>query len=210
MNLKDKLKDITSENKSTWLEDAEKNVANQGARKNARRVALRVLHILKERGMTQQALADKMDVSRQQVTKIIKGKENFTFETIDKLEKALNITLLNVPLDEPTYDPSHLSAVIPIQGSIQVRTIIGNSFDLAQTFSLKLDIGALEKSDEFGSDLIMGRHHGHPTCVFYNQLKEHSLSTLMFNGFLLEGQELLKPSQQFKIIAKEAFERCPS
>lgn len=37
-----------------------------------------------------------MGVSRQQVSKIVKGKENFTFETIDKLEKALDVTLMTI------------------------------------------------------------------------------------------------------------------
>ena len=54
---------------------------------------MRVLDILDERGLTQQDLADKMKVTRQYVSKILKGQENMTFETVDKLEKALGIEL---------------------------------------------------------------------------------------------------------------------
>jgi DNA-binding Xre family transcriptional regulator len=96
MSLKEKLEKITSANKSQWLQKAEERLANAGARKNALEVALRVLHLLRERGMSQAELAEKMGVSRQQVSKIVKGKENFTFETIDKLEKALDVTLMTI------------------------------------------------------------------------------------------------------------------
>ena len=57
---------------------------------------MRVLDILDERGLTQQDLADKMKVTRQYVSKILKGQENMTFETVDKLEKALGIELVHV------------------------------------------------------------------------------------------------------------------
>src|ERR1700742_18250 len=96
MTLKEKLDKITSPNKSNWLKEALEKQANIGARTNARKVAVRVLVILDERGMSQAELAEKMGVSRQQVTKILKGQENFTFETIDKLEKALGITLITI------------------------------------------------------------------------------------------------------------------
>src|SRR5258708_33905762 len=106
MNLNEKLKKITSPNKSNWLEEALEKQANIGARTNARKVALGVVHVLDERKMSQTELAEKMGVSRQQVTKIVKGEENFTFETIDKLEKALNVTLMTIgtpPGKPPRY-----------------------------------------------------------------------------------------------------------
>ncbi len=96
MSKNEKLKKITSSNKSDWLKEAEEELAHASERKNARKVALRVLHLLREQGLTQTELAERMGVSRQQVTKIVKGKENFTFETIDKLEKALNVTLMTI------------------------------------------------------------------------------------------------------------------
>ena len=105
MTLKEKLDKITSPNKSNWLKEVQEKQANIGARTNARKVALRVLVILDERGMSQAELAEKMGVSRQQVTKILKGEENFTFETIDKLEKALGVTLITIaPREKP---PEH-------------------------------------------------------------------------------------------------------
>ena len=97
MSLQEKMKKIVSDQPSRWMEGAEAFLEHQGARKNARKVALRVLHFLKEKNISQTELANRMGVSRQQVTKIVRGKENFTFETIDKLEKALGITLIMIP-----------------------------------------------------------------------------------------------------------------
>jgi transcriptional regulator with XRE-family HTH domain len=92
----EKLKKIASPTKSSWLREAQEKLANKEPRKNARILALRVLHVLREKGISQTDLAGKMGVSRQQVTKIVKGEENFTFETVDKLEKALNVTLMTI------------------------------------------------------------------------------------------------------------------
>ncbi|HEY4290330.1 MAG TPA: helix-turn-helix transcriptional regulator [Puia sp.] len=113
MTLKEKLDKITSPNKSNWLQDAIKEQANIGARINSWKVAVRVLTILDEKGMTQTELAEKMGVSRQQVTKIVKGEENFTFETIDKLEKALGVTLITIaPREKPRKEKKQLRATV--------------------------------------------------------------------------------------------------
>ena len=96
MNLKEKLKKVSADEKSEWVKKAQEKMAHAGARENARKVALRVLDILEQRGISQTGLAVKMGVSRQQVTKIVKGEENFTFETIDKLERALEVKLMTI------------------------------------------------------------------------------------------------------------------
>jgi transcriptional regulator with XRE-family HTH domain len=49
---------------------------------------------LREKGMTQKDLAEKLNVSPQQVSKIVKGKENLTLETISKLEYVLGVELI--------------------------------------------------------------------------------------------------------------------
>lgn len=143
MNKIKKLRKVTSDNKSNWLEESEKKLAKKGARKNARKVALRVLHILRERGMTQMELAEKMGVSRQQITKIVQGRENFTFETIDKLEKALNVTLITIgaPIEAGPSILDLYSTTIPVpaagwplmefhHGSFSARTQCAFSFRL--------------------------------------------------------------------------------
>ncbi len=46
-------------------------------------------------GLTQKALAERMDCTQQYVSKILKGKENMSLDTLSKLENALGITLIN-------------------------------------------------------------------------------------------------------------------
>jgi transcriptional regulator with XRE-family HTH domain len=103
--MKEKLKDISSGEKSDWVVRAKEKLAKAGARRIARKLALRVLALLEEKAMSQAELAKKMGVSRQQVGKIVKGKENFTFETVAKLEEALGVTLLSIEEGnpQPTY-----------------------------------------------------------------------------------------------------------
>ncbi|MEJ0057604.1 MAG: helix-turn-helix transcriptional regulator [Bacteroidota bacterium] len=79
-----------------WKERKDYKPENRGKLRKAMSVALRVLDILDERGLSQQDLAVKMKVTRQYVSKVLKGQENITFETIDKLEQALGIELVQV------------------------------------------------------------------------------------------------------------------
>lgn len=79
-----------------WKDRKDYKSENRGQLRKAMSVALRVLDILDERGLSQQDLASKMKVTRQHVNKVLKGQENMTFETIDKLERALGIQLIQV------------------------------------------------------------------------------------------------------------------
>lgn len=53
-----------------------------------------VLEALKAQMLTQRDLAEKMNVSPQQINKIVKGQENLTLETITNLELALGIHII--------------------------------------------------------------------------------------------------------------------
>jgi transcriptional regulator with XRE-family HTH domain len=44
--------------------------------------------------MTQKQLAEKMNCSQQYISKILKGKENLSLETLSKIEDALGIQIL--------------------------------------------------------------------------------------------------------------------
>ena len=74
--------------KNDWL------VANRKWLRESQRIALKVLDRLDALHWTQKKLAEKMRVSPQQVSKIVKGKENLTLDTLTKLEDVLNIKLL--------------------------------------------------------------------------------------------------------------------
>jgi len=95
-DIKKKIAEIAEKDKTKWLEKAKYRRENREWLLKSKRIALRVLGVLKERGMQQKELAEQLGVSQQQVSKIVKGKENLTLETISKLEKALNISLVEI------------------------------------------------------------------------------------------------------------------
>lgn len=55
---------------------------------------------MKQLGLIQKALAERMNCTQQYISKILKGKENMSLDTLSKLERVLGITLI---LDEE-YD----------------------------------------------------------------------------------------------------------
>ena len=62
--------------------------------RESQNIAMKVLLKLKELGWTQRDLALKMEVSPQQITKIVSGKQNLTIETQIKLQYILDIPVL--------------------------------------------------------------------------------------------------------------------
>ena len=49
---------------------------------------------MKELGMTQKKLTEKMNCIQQYISKIFKGRENLSLEALSKIEKALEIQIL--------------------------------------------------------------------------------------------------------------------
>jgi transcriptional regulator with XRE-family HTH domain len=49
---------------------------------------------MRQIGLTQKELAERMNCSQQYVSKILKGKENMSLDTLTKLENALDICLI--------------------------------------------------------------------------------------------------------------------
>ena len=125
LSIKDKISAKTSEKPSNWPQEAEERSAKRGALQHARRVSLLVLRELDKQNLSQVALADKMGVSRQQVTKIVKGQENFTFETIAKLEEALGISIITIDLQEM---PAHLR--VPVSAAAAPSHKVGDESEL--------------------------------------------------------------------------------
>lgn len=91
-----KLDQLSSGKKSGWLKDADYRRANKGWLKKSQLTAIKILRALREQGRSQKDLAEQLHVSPQQVNKWVKGKENFTYETVAKIEEALNIRITNI------------------------------------------------------------------------------------------------------------------
>lgn len=91
------LKALTQPSSSVdWLKVAEELEDNDEWLDKSAKIAFAVLSLLRERQMSKQELADRMGVKAQYVSRIVKGTENLTLETISKLEKALGTSILDV------------------------------------------------------------------------------------------------------------------
>ncbi len=66
-------------------------------------IALHILLALDSQRLTQKQLAEQLNVSPQQVSKWVKGQENFTIETIAKIENALGLSLVRCGASEDKY-----------------------------------------------------------------------------------------------------------
>jgi antitoxin component HigA of HigAB toxin-antitoxin module len=90
----DFLKSHESETPSQWREEAEWRRDNASWLRHSQQIAVKVLLKMKELHLTQKALAERMNCTQQYVSKILKGKENLSLDTISKLEEALQINLI--------------------------------------------------------------------------------------------------------------------
>ena len=122
----DRLKELAAGKMSSWQEEANWYRQNNGWLKQSSKIAFRILSELDEKGLSQKELALRMNVSPQYVSKIVKGKENLSLETIWKIEEALGITLIsvngNVQYVYPetiTYNESYTR--IPLSKSLSTR-----------------------------------------------------------------------------------------
>ena len=97
-NIKDKLNKIVSKESSKWIDKAEWQISNEDWLDKSTKIALKILRTIREKDITQIKLAELLNVSPQHISKIVQGKENLTLETISKIEKVLNITLIDIPL----------------------------------------------------------------------------------------------------------------
>jgi len=100
MSTKQKLEELFGEiQESKWIAAARQRKENQHWLNYSQEIALTVLEQLDQKNITQKALAEKMNVSPQLVNKWMKGSENFTLETISKIEAVLGIKLLNIGIE---------------------------------------------------------------------------------------------------------------
>jgi|688.fasta_scaffold92807_2 plasmid maintenance system antidote protein VapI len=92
-----KLADFAAKKPSHWLKNAQHRNKNKKWREYSFQIAIKVLAAIDATpGMTQKQLAELIGVSPQFISKILKGQENLTLETISKLEIALGINLLSL------------------------------------------------------------------------------------------------------------------
>ena len=84
------LREHSSRTPSQWREKAEWRRANRNWLPYSRKIAIRTAMALDEQNLSQRQLAERMGCSPQYVSRLLKGEENLSLETICKLEHALN------------------------------------------------------------------------------------------------------------------------
>lgn len=57
---------------------------------------MRVLDEMENKGLTQKEFAQRVGCSQQYISRILKGKENLSIETISKIEAALGVSILEI------------------------------------------------------------------------------------------------------------------
>ncbi|MFN3996888.1 transcriptional regulator [Algoriphagus sp.] len=106
------IKDISVQSTENWMEEVAWRKANKFWIRKSSDIAFRILDALDELGWNKARLAKEMGVSPQQVSKYVKGEENFKLETLCKLEKVLGIELIRVmQADEEVILKSEVSMV---------------------------------------------------------------------------------------------------
>ncbi len=99
---------------SNWREKAEWRRENRDWIRHSQEIALAMLNKMDELKMSQTALAKQLGCSQQYVSKLLKGGENLSLETISKIEKALSITIIQ-PLYGGQTDSTIMGAAEPTE-----------------------------------------------------------------------------------------------
>lgn len=99
MEIVARLNEFSSGTPSKWRENAEWRNKNKSWLRYSQRIAMMMLDKMEELGLTQKSVAERMGCSQQYVSRVLKGTENLSIETISKIEEALELEIL-----EPVFE----------------------------------------------------------------------------------------------------------
>lgn len=91
MTEKEKLQKLSSGTSLGWLDDAEFVENNAEMLEMSAKVAIAILKVMKQRKLTKRELSRLLGISPQSVSKQLGGNANFTFETLQKYCKVLDM-----------------------------------------------------------------------------------------------------------------------
>lgn len=89
-------KDILNSEKSKVHEFIAFRKANKNWLNKSAQIAIAIIKVLREKKISQVDLANKVGVTPQYISKIVRGQENLTLETISKIEQVLEIKLITI------------------------------------------------------------------------------------------------------------------
>ena len=90
-----KLERFSSLTPSNWRKEAEERQVNKEWLRYSQMIAMKMLDRMEELGLTQKMLAERMGCSQQYVSKVLRGRENLSLETLCKIENALNLQIIH-------------------------------------------------------------------------------------------------------------------
>ena len=90
----DFLENHQSETPSKWREEAVWRRDNKAWLRHSQHIAVLVLSYMKREKITQSTMAERLNCTQQYVSKILRGTENMSLETITKLEVAIGTQLI--------------------------------------------------------------------------------------------------------------------
>jgi transcriptional regulator with XRE-family HTH domain len=94
MSNKEKFKALVSTEKTNTVAQNRARIKSRAMLREAQSIALKVLDRLDELNWSQRELAKQLEVTPQQITKIVSGQENLTLATQTKLQELLDIPIL--------------------------------------------------------------------------------------------------------------------
>lgn len=91
---------LVSPDTSGWLDKAKWRRANRGWIRKSQNIALKILTLIREVGMTKEYVAEELGVTLEEFTTMLRGNHDFTLSTITKLEKILDTKLVDTPYED--------------------------------------------------------------------------------------------------------------
>lgn len=91
-----KFNKLISNEKSNWVQDANFRNDNRYWLLISKKVAVKILRGIREQNISKELLSDKTDIPMEILDTMLKGQYNYSIEEIGRIEKALNINILNV------------------------------------------------------------------------------------------------------------------
>ena len=142
MTNKEKFLQLVSGEDTKTLAEVKKRIKNRAIFRESQQIALKVLLKLDEMGWSQKDLAKEMEVSPQQITKIVSGKENLTIGTQIKLQNILDIPVL------ASYYENKISEIDQRIVTLEKRVekIVAHAFDYSNNYQAT-KVLKLERAD---------------------------------------------------------------
>ncbi len=139
-NTTERISKYIADERSDWMQQVEYFEKNREWLDKSAEIAVRILSTLSRLSLSQKDLAERTGVSPQYINKVVKGRENLSLETISKIEKALQIRLVEIPANEASLDIAWVEEPAGFNFYYQLNKILigreNSSYNPESTFRL--------------------------------------------------------------------------